>query len=211
MGEGAAVIYYGNPCSDDVRSAMSDGLLGCITTPLQGNVVAPEWDVIADNGCFSDRWDPGKWREWLPSVTRSARFAVVPDVVGDHRATLDRWVEYAPYVTSIGFAPAFVCQDGCTLEQVPMDASALFLGGSTSWKLGTEAERIARAWSLEGGWVHMGRVNSLRRMMTAAEWGCSSVDGTYLTFGPEVNLPRLLGWLRALETRTPQLPMEVTP
>lgn len=25
--------------------------------------------------------------------------------------------------------------------------------------------------------------------------GCHSVDGTFLTFGPDVNLPRLMSWL----------------
>lgn len=34
--------------------------------------------------------------------------------------------------------------------------------------------------------------------------GCDSVDGTYLTFGPDVNLPRLLGWLDGAE-QAPQL------
>ncbi len=30
----------------------------------------------------------------------------------------------------------------------------------------------------------------------AAAIGCDSADGTYLTFGPDVNLPRLLSWTR---------------
>ena len=46
-----------------------------------------------------------------------------------------------------------------------------------------------------GKWVHMGRVNSLKRLQYAAAIGCDSADGTYLTFGPAKNLPRLLGWL----------------
>jgi hypothetical protein len=32
-----------------------------------------------------------------------------------------------------------------------------------------------------------------------ASWGCDSVDGTYLTFGPRINLPKLLRWLAELE------------
>jgi hypothetical protein len=34
--------------------------------------------------------------------------------------------------------------------------------------------------------------------------GCHSVDGTYLTFGPDTNLPKLLGWLDDQE-REPNL------
>lgn len=32
--------------------------------------------------------------------------------------------------------------------------------------------------------------------------GCDSADGTYLTFAPDANLPRLLGWLREIHSQT---------
>lgn len=194
------MIYYGNPSTEAIRSAMTDGLLGCIITQRQGNTPEPGWDVIADNGCFSDRWTREGWESWLPTVDRpSTRFAVVPDVVGDHRATLERWLEFSPWVRSLGFQPAFVLQDGCTESEVPRDAEFLFIGGSTEWKLSPCARDITMSAVAEGRWVHMGRVNSLKRLRIAASWGVSSVDGTYLTFGPDVNLPTLLSWLRALE------------
>lgn len=44
----------------------------------------------------------------------------------------------------------------------------------------------------------MGRVNSLRRLRLAQAMGCDSADGTYLAYGPDRNLPRLLGWLREI-------------
>jgi hypothetical protein len=47
-----------------------------------------------------------------------------------------------------------------------------------------------------GKHVHMGRVNSERRFKYAASIGCDSCDGTFLTYGPDVNLPRLMAWLR---------------
>jgi hypothetical protein len=31
--------------------------------------------------------------------------------------------------------------------------------------------------------------------MIAKRMGCDSADGTFLTYGPDVNLPRLLSWL----------------
>jgi hypothetical protein len=31
--------------------------------------------------------------------------------------------------------------------------------------------------------------------------GCDSADGTYLTFGPLINLPKLKGWITNLETQ----------
>lgn len=193
------MIYYANPCTDSVRAAMSDGMLGCITTPSQGNLVDPVWEAIADNGCFSRDWDANKWREWLPSVPRSVRFAVVPDVVGDHAGTLTRWAQYAPHVQGLGFTAAFVCQDGCQPADIPADADAVFIGGSTSWKLSAQSFECVQEARRRGVWAHMGRVNSFRRLQTAHRWGCDSVDGTYLTFGPDVNLPKLLSWLRAIE------------
>ena len=33
--------------------------------------------------------------------------------------------------------------------------------------------------------------------------GCNTVDGTYVTNAPDKNLPRLLGWLRQLDTQIP--------
>ncbi|MFJ1961847.1 hypothetical protein [Streptomyces massasporeus] len=31
-------------------------------------------------------------------------------------------------------------------------------------------------------------------------FGCTSCDGTYLAFGPDTNLPRLLAWMNELHT-----------
>ena len=202
------MIYYANPCTLDVTDAMSAGDLGCIITPNQGNVTFPdEWDVIADNGCFSGRWEFTRWRSWLIDLPRSVRFVVCPDVFDPdgapcHEATLDRWREWGPMIERHGFTPAFVCQVGATPDNLP-DAPVLFLGGTTEWKLGPIAWDIVATWSAER-WVHMGRVNSKRRFDIARAMGCDSVDGTYLTFGPDQNLPKLLGWLRSADD-TPML------
>jgi hypothetical protein len=42
----------------------------------------------------------------------------------------------------------------------------------------------------------MGRVNSGRRWQYAEALGCDTVDGTFLAFGPDENLPRLRSWTR---------------
>src|SRR5690606_33191137 len=96
-------------------------------------------------------------------------------------------------VRNRGFKAAYVIQDGC--QTIPASAGAVFVGGSTGWKLGPEARRLVAEGKRRRLWVHMGRVNSLRRLRYAADIGCDSVDGTYLAFGPDRNLPRLLSWL----------------
>jgi hypothetical protein len=69
---------------------------------------------------------------------------------------------------------------------------ALFIGGTTDFKLSKEAREFVSICKEKNIWVHMGRVNSLRRMEIAKSWGCDSVDGTYLAFGPDVNTPKLI-------------------
>lgn len=208
------VIYYANPSTEPIRDAIAAGQLGCITTPKQGNVHFPdEWDVIADNGCFSQQWTHDRWFRWLIDQPRTIRFAVAPDVYDPtggpcHEATMDRWRTYGPLIERHGFTPAFVCQVGASIAELP-DAPVLFLGGTTEWKLGPEAWRITEWARAEGRWVHMGRVNSQRRFDTARMMGCDSVDGTFLTYGPDVNLPRLLRWVNEADA-TPML-FEVMP
>ena len=88
-------------------------------------------------------------------------------------------------------------QDG--QEHLPVSwqlCDAAFIGGSTPWKLGPAAADLAAQARARGLWVHMGRVNSLRRLRHAVAIGCRSVDGTFLAFGPDRNLRTLLRWLR---------------
>lgn len=194
------MIYYANPSSLDIYDAMLAGLLGCITTPAQGNVTFPaEIDTVADNGCFSQQWNESRWWQWLLDQPRTIRFAVCPDQHNPdggecHQATIERWHRFALRMRIAGFTPAFVCQVGATAETVPPDAEVLFLGGTTEWKLGPDAWGIARRWRGDR-WIHMGRVNSERRMRVALAMGCDSCDGTYLTRGPNKNLERLLRFL----------------
>ncbi len=77
----------------------------------------------------------------------------------------------------------------------------LFIGGTTEWKLGAEARAMVSAARRQRKWVHMGRVNSLRRFVYADSIGCHSADGTFLAFGPDVNLPRVRKWFAAVPRR----------
>ncbi len=204
------MIYYANPSTQSCRDAMAAGHLGCIITPHQGNTTFPdEWDTIADNGCFSGKWTHPSWFKWVLGLPRTVRFVVAPDVFHPdgtpaHDATLLRWKLYGPLLTRHGFTPAFVCQVGATPDNIPDDAPVLFLGGTTEWKLGPQAWAITRHAKSAGRWVHMGRVNSKKRFDTARAMGCDSVDGTYLTYGPDTNLPKLLSWINDQHT-TPML------
>ena len=193
------MLYFANPCTPKVQAAMLDGLLGYIDTPAQGNARPDGVTWCADNGCFGKGY-PGSdvWREWLERnapAAHSCAFATAPDVVGDAAATLALSLPWLPKIRALGYPAALVAQDGLEALPVPWDAfDALFVGGSTEWKLGRHARHLVREARARGKWVHMGRVNSARRYRYADHIGCDSADGTFLTFGPDVNLPRLLSW-----------------
>lgn len=175
-----------------------------IATPKQGNRLPDGVAWIADNGCFGKGY-PGDdaWLAWLGAYTAEERsrclFAVAPDVVGDAAATLARSMPWLPKIRALGYPAALVAQNGLEDLGVPWEAfDALFIGGDTAWKLGPHARHLVAEARLRGKWVHMGRVNSERRLRYADAIGCDSVDGTYLAFGPDLNLPNVLAWVRGV-------------
>lgn len=193
-------LYLANPSGGAVLRAMEDGVIGFIDTPKQGNLRPPGVTWCADNGCFGKGY-PGDegWLRWLAKHQADAGtclFATAPDVVGDAEATLRRSRPFLPRIRALGYKAALVGQDGLEDLAVPWDEfDAFFIGGSTEWKLGPAAADLAAQARERGKWVHMGRVNSRKRYRYARSIGCHSVDGTFLVFGPTVNLPKLLGWL----------------
>ena len=205
------MLYLGTPSGPDVRAAMSAGLLGCMTTPAQGNVIPDGALYACDNGKFGKGW-PGadRWFTWLEStVTRygpdRCLWAVAPDVPFDAAGTLTESLPWLARIRALGIPAAFAAQDGCDQLGIPWDEfDVLFLAGSTEWKTGPIAERLAREAKGRGKTVHMGRVNSRQRLRTAEWFGCDTADGTYLAFGPDTNLPKLTGWLNELRA-TPSL------
>jgi len=157
----------------------------------------------ADNGCFNqpDKYTNEGYLSWLSKLDpENCLFATAPDVVGDAAATRARAYPILAKIRELGFRAAYVVQDGETPDQVRWDElDAIFIGGSTEWKLGQEAADLAAEAKKRGKWVHMGRVNSLKRMKYAKSIGCDSVDGTYLAFAPEKNEKRLQSWIREIE------------
>ncbi len=197
------MLYFANPSTPRVVAAMREGRLGCIVTPAQGNVLPEGVAWCADNGCYGAGY-PGdeRWLSWLErraEASATCWFAVAPDVVADAGATLSRSLPWLPEIRSLGLPAALVAQDGLQSLEVPWNAfDVLFVGGTTSWKLGPEARSlVARARELGKG-VHMGRVNSRRRYAYAEHIGCTSADGTFLAYGPDKNLAELLGWGESL-------------
>jgi hypothetical protein len=156
----------------------------------------------ADNGCYArqDTYSDDGFLSWLDRHNRAGcLFAVAPDVVGDADGTLDRAAPMLPKIRELGFAAAYVGQDGATPASLPWtDFDALFIGGSTEWKLSGAAADLMSEARRRRKHVHMGRVNTWQRIRAAAVLGCHSVDGTFIAFGPDKNTAIVVDWLDRL-------------
>jgi hypothetical protein len=176
-------------------------------TPMMGNLLPPAIPWAADTGCFSapDKFDPLAYMAYLAryrSESGRCLFVTMPDVVGDAKATLAKIRQWPEVIRALGFRPALVAQDGLESLPVPWQAfDVLFIGGTTAWKLGDHATTLIREAKARGKWVHVGRVNSLRRLRHSQWQGADSADGTFLAFGPDINHERLSKWLTCLRVQ----------
>ena len=190
------------------RQVTSDNM-GCLIVPGSGNSPFPGKPWAADNGAFTG-FDAESFLVMLERLRaqdysyRHCLFVAAPDVlhrrdgqvVGDAAATLAKFRRWAIVIRAFGFPVALVAQDGLTVETTPwIELDALFIGGSTEWKLGPEAEALARAAKANRKWVHMGRVNTFRRVKHAARIGCDSFDGTAFSKWSNVFIPKGLSWI----------------
>jgi hypothetical protein len=164
----------------------------------------------ADNDCFQ-AFDIGAWCAMLDRLRGidGCLFVTVPDVVGDSKQTARLFERWWSAPRRRGLPIALVAQDGLErmprwLERVWPRIDALFIGGTTPWKLGSHARRLIATAKSRGLWVHMGRVNSARRIAYAREIGCDSVDGTKWVRWRDTYLPDGLGLVSA----PPQLSLE---
>lgn len=203
------MIYLANPSTAPVRAAIAGHSLAAIMSPRQGNRLPQQGMFAVDNGCGPGRdGKPGTgypgdraYLEFLARMSARARlrclFATAPDVLGDAAATIERSARFVYRIRAwFGLPAALVAQDGLENLDVPWSwFDVLFIGGSTGWKLGPAARDLAAEAKARHKRVHMGRVNSLARLQYATELGCDSADGTYIKFGPDINLPKVLGWL----------------
>jgi hypothetical protein len=197
-------MYLSGVIRDELIGKRPD--LAVIMTPHMGNKV----DLLrtmwgADNGCFAkpEKFVLVEYLTWLAARRYAAHnclFATAPDVVGDAVATWERSLPVFEQIRALGFPATLAAQDGIENMQIDWDAfDVLFIGGSTEWKLSHHVRVLVAEAKRRGKWVHMGRVNSLLRLKTAAMFGCDSADGTFLAFGPDKNIPRLLAWLDELK------------
>lgn len=164
-----------------------EGEVGCkveqLFTPLTRYLPQrPDCKFGIDNGAFS-RFDAASFLSLLKRESPRkglCRFVAVPDVVGDARRTLECFEFWAPHLQD--WPLAFVCQDGQEHLPIPWDRiAAVFIGGSTDWKMGKCAAACVKASKVIGKWCHVGRVNTPGRFEYFEGLGTDSIDGTGLS------------------------------
>ena len=98
-------------------SDLPDGF-GIMTRPSDHTVpqgVRNGRPFAVDNEAFTRGFDPARFFPFLERLRPyrdQCLFVVIPDVVYDARATLERFRTWAPVVQSMGFPVAFAAQDG---------------------------------------------------------------------------------------------------
>lgn len=178
--------------------------LGALLVPGACNsieaVLRSELPWAADNAAFTG-FDPAAFCRMLGRIAGSAgcRFVACPDVVGDAAATPRLFSIWAPAIRALGLPVALVAQDGLDHYPVPWDQlAALFIGGSTDWKLSPVAAALTREAKARGKWTHFGRCNTKKRFRHAYQLGCDSIDGSGFSRWPDQRIPVALQWLAQL-------------
>ncbi len=106
-------------------------------------------------------------------------WVTAPDVVGQAAVTRAHWALWYPALRYLGLRTAYVAQDGSEDLSPPWDElDCLFIGGSTRWKEGPHAVRLILEAKDREKWVHVGRVNTLRRWRLFSALDIDSFDGT---------------------------------
>ena len=134
------------------------------------------WSAFTQGRQFDDR----AFSVALRKMGRDADWTVIPDIVAGGPASLSLSLSWMRRVLDETHRGMIAVQDGLTVDDVRPylgERVGIFVGGSTSWKLATLAE-WGRLGQEVGCWVHVGRVNTQRRIHACVAAGATSFDGT---------------------------------
>lgn len=201
------LLVNGSTASVRKHSALHPGQLGHLLSPASGNaiesILATGLPWAVDNGAFGG-FNPAAFWKLLGRI-RAVRGApskclwvACPDVVGDAKATLKEFGNFFEEIGWGGFKRAFVGQDGQENLPVPWPHfDCFFVGGTDEWKLSRAADSLCQEAKRRGKWVHVGRVNSLKRIRhSLVTKGADSIDGGSASRYGEKRMPQLMRWIR---------------
>lgn len=150
-----------------------------------------------DNGAWSAHsqgrpFDTQAFTTALRRLGAGADWTTLPDIVAGGHASLELSLRWMHRVLDESPRALLAVQDGLTLNDVVCflgEHVGIFVGGSTEWKEATLSQ-----WGVLGKqvgcWVHVGRVNSARRIRRCGDARVTSFDGSGVS-RYAVELPRL--------------------
>jgi|SRR5581483_1825333 len=158
--------------------------LGCdvgqLLTPLtRFRLQQPGLPWAVDNGAFA-RFEEKSFLSLLEREEHNKAtclFVTAPDIVGSARRTLEAFERWRSRLAT--WPVALAIQDGQQDLPIPWEAiAAVFIGGTTEFKLSPQAAHIVKAAKIMGKWAHVGRVNDPARFDYFEKMGADSIDGT---------------------------------
>lgn len=155
-----------------------------------------EWEYGLDNGAWTafqkkEEWSEEPFVRLVEQYAPCARFVVAPDIVAGGMDSLRRSEAWLPRLDAARIVLVPV-QDGMEPRDVRSMLSnrvGIFMGGSTEWKWQRLADFAQLAREI-GCYLHVGRVNTVRRIRYCTAVGAHSFDGTSATMYA-VTLPKL--------------------
>ncbi len=153
-----------------------------------------------------------KWKRllfWAQCQEQKARWAIVPDVIGDGTRTLERWEEYAPIVQESRIPLAIAVQDGMTRDDVrslTIQPEVIAIGGTTEWKWKT-----VEMWARSFPRVHLLRCNSPTKLYELEAMGIESCDGTGWNRGDRKQTKGMEKWAYSRAQQTSIRPSAYVP
>jgi len=182
-------IYLSNSFGLEARQNVENGTwAGWLVAPSTWGMPAgvKRGDLWAgDNGCFTKDFTPTRFTDWLRAMMDyrdTCLFLVVPDVLGDPWATLERWYYWRESLKATGFPLAYVGQDRQRSDKAPWDGiNCYFVGGTDEWKDTAQSLALVTEARRRGKRVHVGRCNTRPRLEAFVKaWklgGDGSMDG----------------------------------
>lgn len=144
-----------------------------LRTPATGYARVNGVNWVMDNGSFSNFDEAAFMRMACVAISDNyCKWFAMPDVVGDHSETIRLFSMYKSLLEKMWIPKpdlskkmAFVIQDGASVATIPWaEITAVFLGGTTKFKLSRLAWIILEEAKKRGKWVHVGRVNTPPRI-----------------------------------------------
>jgi hypothetical protein len=141
-----------------------------------------------DNGAWTafqqgTPFDEGLFMKAVDLLGENADWIVLPDIVAGGMKSLEYSLAWLDKLRGLPSRLLIAVQDGMKMEdvrEVLNPAVGIFVGGTTAWK-----EETAVMWGSvarrRNCYLHVGRVNSVRRIAICAAAGANSFDGSSVT------------------------------